>query len=169
VGQDFSVTKQDEAGNTVQEFYSAGIILNVKPTILTEDGFEAIYMEANVEKSDAIPSITSTVINKNMAKTNVVLFNGEETVIAGLIDNDITKERIGVPILKDLPWWVFGLRYIFGYNSTRQANREIVIIIKAEIVQPAKERINQREELREQFRRLKEEFEETNEQLNPDL
>jgi len=42
--------------------------------------------------------------------------------------------------LKDLPWWVFGLRYLFGYNSTLESVGEMIIILKAEILKPVYER-----------------------------
>ncbi len=26
-------------------------------------------------------------------------------------------ERVGIPFLKDLPWWVFGIRYLTGSDK----------------------------------------------------
>ena len=42
--------------------------------------------------------------------------------------------RKGIPILKDLPPWFFGLCYLFGYNRTETAQKELIIIIKASIL-----------------------------------
>lgn len=160
VGQDFSIKTADEAGNISDQFFSTGVILNVKPTIISEDDLELIYLEASVEKSNAIPGQISTVINKNQTKTDVLMFSGEETVLAGLIDVEYTKQRTGIPVLKDLPWWVFGLKYLFGYERFEQVNREMVVILKAEIVEPARERLIIKENLRQQFRKLREDFNE---------
>jgi type II secretory pathway component GspD/PulD (secretin) len=38
--------------------------------------------------------------------------------------------------LRDLPWWFFGLRYIFGYEIHNVTEKELVIIIKAEVIDP---------------------------------
>ena len=166
VGQDFSVKTLDESGNTVDVFFSSGIILRVRPTILEdEDGFEAIFIEANVENSTAIPGVVSTIINKNQVQTNAIMFDGEETVMAGLIDMDMTTERGGIPILKDLPWWFFGLRYLFGYESTRNVAREMVVILKTELVSPAIDRAIERESIRDIMRQRRFDFENLGESL----
>jgi type IV pilus assembly protein PilQ len=69
------------------------------------------------------------------------MLNGEQTVIGGLFVNDETTVRNGIPILKDLPWWVFGLRYLFGSDSKAITKKELVICIKAELVPTLKERL----------------------------
>ena len=69
------------------------------------------------------------------------MLDGEETVIGGLFINEETKVRTGVPVLKDLPWWFFGLRYIFGSDDIKVNKKELVILIKAELVPTIKERL----------------------------
>jgi type IV pilus assembly protein PilQ len=70
------------------------------------------------------------------------MLNGEETVIGGLFVNDEKKVRTGIPILKDLPWWFFGLRYLFGSDQTSVEKRELVILIKVELIPTLKERLD---------------------------
>jgi type IV pilus assembly protein PilQ len=166
VGQDFSVKTTDEAGNISDQFFSTGIILTVTPTLIKEDDFELIFLEASVEKSNATPGQISTIINKNETRTDVLMFHGEETVMAGLVDVEYTKQRTGIPFLKDLPWWFLGLKYLFGYERFEQNNREMVVILKTEIVEPARERIKRKEELKEQFKRLKQDFDNIGEKLD---
>jgi len=138
VGQDISIKSVDDAGNTTDQFFSVGVILNVEPTILvSEDSIEVVHLVTSVERSSANPGAVSTVINKNTTSTDLILYNGEETVIGGLYDTDELHTRSGVPYLKDLPWWVFGLRYVFGYSKLEKKERELVIIIKAEIIDNA--------------------------------
>jgi type IV pilus assembly protein PilQ len=165
VGEDFSIRTLDEQGNITEKFFSTGIILNVKPTIIEEDGFEVIHMSATVEKSSVsgTQSAISTIINKNQANTAALLFDGEETVIAGLIDTTHTRERAGVPVLKNLPWWAMG--FLFRYSATRTVNREMVVILKAEIMPNAMDRIREREAIRDSFDQMKEDFREIREEL----
>ncbi len=134
VGQDFSVKTLDEAGNTTEQFFETGIIMEVTPEVLTEDDRKAIYLTIKVEKSSAIPGDVSTIIDKSKSNTEVLLFNGEETVIGGLYDKDIKTGRGGIPILKDLPWWFFGLKYLFGYETKSVTIREMIVILKAELI-----------------------------------
>lgn len=141
VGQDISIKTADEAGNTLDTFFSTGIIMNVEPTIVEVDGEELIMMKLSIERSSGQPSAVSTVITKSTSSTELILYNKEETVIAGLFDTDEVTTRSGVPILKDLPWWVFGIRYLTGYNTVERKEREFIITLKAEIVDNALNRL----------------------------
>jgi len=140
VGQDFSIKTFDQAGNVIDKFYETGMILTVTPNILIENENQAIHLVVEIEKSSAIPGALTTIINKSKSSTDVLLYDGEETVIGGLYDNDTKFERSGVPILKDLPWWVFGLRYIFGRTSKTISSNEMIIILKVDIVDDINER-----------------------------
>jgi general secretion pathway protein D len=46
------------------------------------------------------------------------LLNGEETILGGLFVNEEAITRNGIPFLKDLPWWVLGIRYLTGSDQT---------------------------------------------------
>lgn len=142
VGQDISFKTSDEAGNTKDTFFATGIIMDVLPTVVVVDGKEVVHMKLSIERSNGVPSAVSTVISRSRSNTELILFNNEETVIGGMFDSDETKARSGVPILKDLPWWVFGIRYLTGYDSYEKKDRELVITIQAEIVDSAIDRLN---------------------------
>jgi general secretion pathway protein D len=142
VGQDISIKSADEAGNTIDTFFSTGIIMTVTPTIVELEGEDLIMMELAIERSSGQPSAISTVIAKSSSATELILYDQEEAVIAGLFDTDETVVRSGVPILKDLPWWVFGIRYLTGYDSVDKKERELIITIKAEIMDTALERLH---------------------------
>ncbi len=143
VGQDFSIKEKDQAGNLSDKFYQTGLILQVTPTVMDLDGKEVIHLKARVEKSSATPGQVSTIINKSQSSTEVILYDGEETVIGGLYDTEETKVRVGIPILKDLPWWVLGIKYLTGYNKKQLQKNEMIVIIKAKIMDPIQERQNQ--------------------------
>ncbi|MCH8556780.1 MAG: type II and III secretion system protein [Balneolia bacterium] len=143
VGQDISIKQRDFAGNVIDQFFSTGTILSVVPYFMEVDGEEFIYMEIEAERSTAQPDPVSTVINKQEATTRVLLLDGEMTAIGGLYETEYTNLRRGVPILKDLPGWFFGLRYIFGFESVETIQQELVIIIQAEMVPSIPERVLQ--------------------------
>jgi type IV pilus assembly protein PilQ len=144
VGQDFSIRERDFAGNLIDKFYSAGTIVKVKPQVITEQGVNFVHMVVDVERSTVQPGAISTIINKTKANTNLLLLDGEESIIGGLYNSDVSTVRIGVPFLKDLPWYVFGLRYLFGYEKESVTKKELVILLKAELVPSLQERITQK-------------------------
>lgn len=140
VGSEFSIKERDFAGNLIDKFYQSGTIIDVTPNIMTEDGIDYVFLKVRMEKSSVIPGALTTEKPKTEVTTNLLLLNGEETAIGGLITNEEISERRGVPFLKDLPWWVFGLRYIFGYDQVSFTQKEIILLIKAEILPTLKER-----------------------------
>jgi type II secretory pathway component GspD/PulD (secretin) len=134
VGKNFYLTTRDFSGNTRYSEYEAGTILRVIPSIISLDGKMFIHLDINAEKSDV--EVTSLGVTKKITegKTKVLLLNGEETALAGMFSNQVTNVRKGIPLLKDLPWWIFGLRYFMGYNASNYSKKELIILIKAEIV-----------------------------------
>ncbi|MAL16467.1 MAG: hypothetical protein CL670_10180 [Balneola sp.] len=144
VGQDFSIKQRDIAGNVTDNFISTGTILNVTPEIITYGDTSFIYLNLEVERSTVQPDVVSTIVNKQEATTSAILLDGEATYVAGLYRTEESAVRRGVPILKDLPGWFFGLRYLFGYNSNDYSESELIIILQAELIQPVSERLSQR-------------------------
>ncbi|MBN1397847.1 MAG: hypothetical protein JXA06_07435 [Bacteroidetes bacterium] len=140
VGDDFSVLEKDFSGNTVQKFYPTGTILNIRPRIFKVGDMEFVDIQYKVEKSTFEATTVTTVIHKTSTSGSLTLLNGEESFIGGMYSNTETITRQGVPILKDLPWWFFGLRYIFGYDSKNLMKRELIVILKAEILPTLEER-----------------------------
>ncbi len=146
VGTDFSIKQRDFSGNLIDRFVSTGTIITVTPYVLNEDGIDYIFLKLIAEKSSGTPDVISTKIDKTTATTSVLLLDGEETTIGGLFVNEETIVRRGIPFLKDLPWWVFGIRYLTGYDQTITSKKEIIITIKANILPSLKERISKKKE-----------------------
>ncbi|MCD4817445.1 MAG: hypothetical protein K8S23_01990 [Candidatus Cloacimonetes bacterium] len=161
VGSSFSIKTLDIAGNVADEFYDTGLILSVSPTIIEKDGIEAIHLETRVENSAVVPGQERTTIGKSQSATDVLLYDGETTVMAGLFSKDVTTIRNGVPFLKDLPWWIFGIRYLTGVNKEVQSEKEMVVILKAEIVDTIKERMENIIPITEQFEKDKKQRDKT--------
>ena len=134
IGTNFFLTTRDFAGNTRFTEYESGIILTVTPTIIGEADSMFIHLDIKAERSTVNPdaiNVTKTITESN---TQVLLLDGEEVAMAGLFSNTVTTSRRGIPILKDLPPWFFGLRYLFGYSSKQVTKKELVILIRAKIL-----------------------------------
>ncbi len=140
IGSDFSVRTRDFAGNTIEKFFPTGTIINVTPYIHEEEGIDYVLLDIAVERSSFTQTETTTEIKKTTAATQVLMLDGEETILGGLFINEETIVRNGIPFLKDLPWWVFGIRYLTGSDETIIRKKELVILLKAELVPTLKER-----------------------------
>ncbi len=152
IGQDFSVLEKDFSGNTVQKFYPTGTILTVRPKLYKVKDLQFIDLQYSIEKSAVVTGGSSTLINKTAASGSMSLLNGEEGYVGGMFSNDETTVRQGVPLLKDLPWWVFGLRYLFGFDSKVISKRELLVLMKAELLPLVEERATQKAALKNSVR-----------------
>ncbi|MDP2036576.1 MAG: hypothetical protein Q8L04_04280 [Ignavibacteria bacterium] len=142
VGSEFSIKERDFAGNLIDKFYQSGTIIEVTPNIISEEGIDYVLCKIKIERSSVIPGAITTEKPKTEVTTSLLLINGEEAAIGGLLVNEETIERRGVPFLKDLPWWVLGLRYLFGYDQVKIATKEIITLLKVELLPSLKERVN---------------------------
>ncbi len=138
VGKDIFITTKDIANNNILKPVSTGIIITVTPTYYESNGNRFIDLDIAAENSsgDATGGIAKSAVT-----TKLVLIDKEEAVLGGLYSTSIQKERGGIPFLKDLPWWVLGLRYVFGYDADIEIKQELIILLKAEVVPTIEERI----------------------------
>lgn len=146
VGSDFSVKQRDFAGNVMDEFFPTGTIIDVTPYIFEKDSLQCALLKLNIEKSFPIPGVISTEVKKTYAETEIILLDDEEAIIGGLLNFEEINTRGGIPVLKDLPWWVLGLRYITGFDQKVITKREIVLVIKVEIIPTLEERLAKRKQ-----------------------
>jgi len=142
VGSDFSVRTRDFAGNTIERFFPTGTIIEVIPYVFNENSVDYILLKIKVERSSFNTNELTTEIRKTSAETQAILLDGEETVIGGLFITEESKVRNGIPILKDLPWWVLGIRYLAGSDEIIQRKKELVILLKAELLESLDSRFN---------------------------
>lgn len=144
VGTDFFLTVRDFAGNTRFTQFESGIILNVLPTIMGRNDTTFIHFDIITERSTVFPDPVSVTKSTTESRTRVLLLDGEETAIAGLFSNQQRSTRKGIPVLKDLPGWFFGLRYLFGYTKKEVIKKELIILLRAKIVPTIAERMAKR-------------------------
>jgi len=167
VGTDFPFVTRDFSGNTITQFVSTGIIVEVTPTLITQPVVDTtgaplldfIHLNVRVENSAGQVSPAGPIVDRNTATTQVLLLNGEQTIIGGLYSTEDQVNRRGIPLLKDLPGWFFGIRYLAGVTQRTQIQRELLILLEARLVDPLRARANRPfdEDLLEQRRRQIEE------------
>ena len=75
-------------------------------------------------------------MDRSTAQTQVILLDGEQTIIGGLYTNDESVSRRGIPLLKDIPL----IRYLFSVEQKTFFQRELIILLQAELVDPLRAR-----------------------------
>lgn len=143
IGQDISIPTRDisAAGTTVSAtLIPTGTVLKVKPYILKAEEVEYVYLEFDFSQSSLLSGGELPIINKNAAKQSLLALHGDEISTSAYYTYNELNERVGIPILKDLPWWFFGLRYIFGSERTTINKTQIIYLLKIEILPSLRER-----------------------------
>lgn len=130
VGKNFYLVLQDFAGNSRYTEYEAGVILTVTPKIYGRSDSTFIFLDILAERSDVQPDAFGPTKSITEGSTRVLLLNGEETVLAGLISHETQNLRRGIPLLKDIPV----LNLLFSYNLRNVRKKELVILLEAKIV-----------------------------------
>ena len=118
------------ASGTNTQFIDATLSLKVTPHI-TPDGRVSMKLEAkNDSQGEVGAGSTKPAINKKKATTEVLIRDGETTVIGGIMQITRNENRAGLPWLSRIP--VLGYLFRKDTNSTR--NRELLIFITPKIL-----------------------------------
>jgi type II secretory pathway component GspD/PulD (secretin) len=112
---------------TVQ-YRNTGVILEVTPHITGNQ----VLLDMKAERSNvaAAPSDVGLIFQTQNATTQVLVNDGETTVIGGLTIVEKTKSRAGIPVLMDLP--VIG--GLFRNETERESKRDLLIMVTPHIV-----------------------------------
>lgn len=114
------------AEGTKTEFIEAALTLEVTPHI-TADGSVSMKIKAS---NNSPGSGTPPPINKKEATTELLVRNGETTVIGGIYVDSDTESDQGVPFLKDIPL----LGWLFKSNTKTKTKTELLIFITPKVV-----------------------------------
>ena len=126
-----NVTGTTDIQRTVQ-YKDIGIILKVKPQV-NDSGLVSMEITQEVSSLGApvtIGSDEAPTLNKTEASTNLVAQNGQTIIIGGLIRDDITKGKSGIPFLSKIPL----IGWLFGNWSDLDSRTELVILLTPRVI-----------------------------------
>src|SRR5438034_50422 len=126
-----STTTTTTAGlNQTVEYRDAGVILTVTPRI-GERGTVAldVKQEVNSIGPNVAPTNSPSFI-KREAETSVVLLSSNTLVLGGLIQDKLTTDDRGIPLLKDIP--IIG--YLFGFTERKVEKTELLLLITPRVI-----------------------------------
>jgi type IV pilus assembly protein PilQ len=130
-GREIPYQSAATAGGTAvpeTEFKKAVLSLKVTPHVIDD---KTIKIEIETNKDEADPNFaTEPPIITKKAKTTVVLFDGQTTVIGGLSKKTTSESESGVPWLRNIPI----LGYLFKGEYKSNDMEEILIFITPHIL-----------------------------------
>ena len=114
------------------EMRDTGVTLSVKPRV-NANGVVIMEIEQSVDSiaPTQFSSIDSPTIQQRQIKTSVAVINGETIVLGGLISEDHTYTKSGIPFLYDLPW----IGSLFGRTTKIKKRNELIVMITPRVIQ----------------------------------
>ncbi|HWG36872.1 MAG TPA: type II and III secretion system protein family protein [Terriglobales bacterium] len=130
------VQGQGAVNNVTIQFKPFGVNLHFKPTILP-DGTIDLQVAPEVSALDFSNALTVSgflipALSTRRAETELELGDGQSFVIAGLMDNRLTKNMSKLPGLGDIPI----LGKFFQSQNTSKSQSELMVIVTAHLVRP---------------------------------
>jgi general secretion pathway protein D len=127
-----NVTGTTDIQRTIQ-YKDIGIILKVKPQV-NDSGLVSLDITQEVSSlGNSISFVDDTsapTLNKTEATTNLVAQNGQTIIIGGLIRDDTTKDKTGIPFLSKIPL----IGWLFGNWSDLDTRTELVILLTPRVI-----------------------------------
>jgi type IV pilus assembly protein PilQ len=133
---DLAATGQGGAGAGGQQvpratvnFKETGIILRVTPHITSN---RQILMQLHSERSNLVAAASDLgfTFQKQEARNQLLVGDGETAVIGGLTVTQVTTSKSGIPILVDLPL----IGRLFGTTRRQEEKRDLLILVTPHIV-----------------------------------
>lgn len=117
-----------QAPTATVDYQNTGVILRVTPHVTGD----RVLLDIEAERSDAVPASSDIgfVFQTQNAKTQVLVRDGETTVIGGLTITEKSRVRTGVPLLMDLP--VLGA--LFRNTHEEENKKDLLIMVTPHIV-----------------------------------
>lgn len=131
-----TTTTTNTVSSTIQ-YKDIGIILKVKPQV-NDSGLVSLELAQEVSSVGDNVSIADQAfasINKTEATTNLVAQDGETIVIGGLIREDITKTKEGIPFLSKIP--IIGS--LFSNTTDNSTRSELIILLTPRVIKSMKD------------------------------
>lgn len=128
-GEDIPYQEITHSGATSVAFKKALLLLKVRPYILAGQKM-LLNLEINQDADSGRRVQGVPVIATKSMNTKVLIQSGQTLVLGGIHKNDVHYEKVGLPLLKDIP--VLG--QIFSRQQQRLEREELLIFITPKII-----------------------------------
>jgi general secretion pathway protein D len=94
--------------------------------------------------------IDSPTISQRRIASTVAIQSGETVALGGLIQDNATRDRAGVPFLSGLP----GVGWLFGRTALRDTRTELLVLLTPRVVRNPMQARRVTDELRQRLQSL---------------
>jgi type II secretory pathway component GspD/PulD (secretin) len=130
VGSKIPLIVADEAGNAITQLTTIGIQMRVTPHVNSDN---TISLDLHPEISELSSQATvqgGVIINTSEADTRVIVQDGETAIIGGLIRDNQSETKTGIPVLQDIPL----VGWLFRNSNISDDKREMIIFVTPRLI-----------------------------------
>ncbi|MEO6264729.1 MAG: type II secretion system secretin GspD [Luteimonas sp.] len=132
------------------QYLDTGTILKVRPRV-TRDGMVFLDIVQEVSTPGSVPDRNGNVrINTRRLKTEAAIQSGETVMLAGLIQDGVSRGASGVPGLSRIP--VLGA--LFGTQGSATSRSEVIVLLTPTVIRNPQEARDLTDEYGRRFRAL---------------
>jgi general secretion pathway protein D len=139
------------------DYRPTGIIVRVQPRV-NANGNVRLDIEQEISNvvttttngtstATSTPNLTPTVSQRKV-KSSIVVATGQTVLLAGLVQEQVEKDRSGLPWLDDIP----GAGILFTHSTKTTQRTELIIFIRPQIIRSGVDAASIAEELRSKLR-----------------
>jgi general secretion pathway protein D len=130
------VSQQTSFQTSTINYRNTGILLKLKPQINSR-GLVTLEIAQEVSSASATTTGVNTTptISVRQAKTTLTTANNQTVVLGGLIREDLTRRRSGIPGLRNVPI----LGPVFGSENKQKNRTELIVLITPHVVNSLEE------------------------------
>ena len=130
--------------NTI-DYKNTGVILHVQPHV-NYNG--SVLLDIDQLVSEPTGATLTPTISTREVKSTISVISGQTVLLAGMIQDNLTKSREGVPILSQLPY----VGAAFGTTGKNDVRTELIMFIRPTIIRDGADAAMVAEELRSKMR-----------------
>ncbi|WP_119681584.1 type II secretion system secretin GspD [Indioceanicola profundi] len=134
------------------DYRNTGVVLQVTPRV-NANGL--VTLEIDQEVSDVARTTSSTInsptISQRRIVSSIIVQDGETIALGGLIRQNETNGRSGIPLLSDLP--IMGP--LFRTTTKATARTELLILLRPKVIRNTTDARTVTQELRDRMRAIK--------------
>lgn len=148
-------TSTDASGDpvvvTAVELKDTGVILKVTPRV-NEGGLVILEIEQEVSQvsPDTVAGTLTPTISKRNINTTAAVHSGETVALGGLIQDNKTNTKVGVPILSKIPF----LGALFRYTTDTVTRSELLVMVSPRVIRDRRDAREMTYELRRRMEDL---------------
>jgi general secretion pathway protein D len=125
-----TITTQSAIVNSVS-YVDTGVILRVIPHIYrTNEVRLEIEQEVSAVEQNANATTLTPTISQQKVKSTIDVTDGQTVLLAGLISQQVSKEKSGIPGVVDVPF----LGNVLSNSTNGATRKELIVFVKPQII-----------------------------------